>query len=102
MAVPTLSRPHQQRREIACVIDAVLLSHAHKRRSIRRQAGPFENILMILDVTLSGLLKIATFGELSARINARRLEQPIVDDVPSNVCCDKRLCYQVRKRVDGV
>jgi hypothetical protein len=77
----------------ADVIDAVFLSHAHKRRSIRRQASPFKNIFLILKVTLSGLLKIATFRELSARINARRLEQPIVDEVTTNVCCDKRLCY---------
>ena len=31
----------------------VLLSHAHKRHSIRPQACPFENILKILGVTLS-------------------------------------------------
>jgi hypothetical protein len=53
-------------------------------------------------VTLSDTLKLATFGKLSARINASCLKQAIVDDVATNVCYDKRVCYQVCKCVDDI
>ena len=80
----------------------ILLSYGHERHSIRRQACLLENILQVLSVTLSDALKLATFGKLSARINASCLKQPIVDDIATNVCYDKRVCYQICKRVDDI
>src|SRR5215475_13770217 len=76
--------------------------HGHKRHSIRRQTCLFENILQVLSVSLGDTLKLTAFGKFSTRINASCLKQPIVDDVAPDVCCDKRVRYQVCKGVDDI
>src|ERR1043166_7030858 len=80
----------------------ILLSYGHKRHSIRRQPWLFEEILQVLRLTSSDTLKLAAFNKLFARINASCLKQPKVNDVAANVCRDKRVRHEVRKRVDHI
>jgi len=64
----------------------VLLSHAHKRHSIRPQACPFENILKIHGVTLSAseqrMLDPATLWRVAPDINVAAVP-PLVRQVDS-------------------